>query len=140
MVTDHKPLVSIFANKRLGSIRLDRVKLRHQDIAFEVCWQPGKVNPADYASRHATPLKNLSKEIQKETKEFTKLCWFLHSSPYVEAITTESLQRHTDKDKALTSLREHDAKGKGQTLKSTQNCNHLQRLLMNQLLKKEVYY
>ena len=107
VVTDHKPLVSIFATKRLGSIRLDRVKLRHQDITFEVCWQPGRVNPADYASRHATPLKKLPKEIRRESKEFTKLCWFLHSSPYVEAITIESLQRYTENDKVLTTLREY---------------------------------
>eukprot|EP00112_Aurelia_sp_Birch-Aquarium-sp1_P019314 Seg4753.2 transcript_id=Seg4753.2/GoldUCD/mRNA.D3Y31 product="Transposon Tf2-3 polyprotein" pseudo=true protein_id=Seg4753.2/GoldUCD/D3Y31 len=112
VATDHKPLVSIFANKRHGSIRLDRVQLRHQDIKFEVCWQPGKFNPADYASRHATPLKNLPKEIRKETKEFTKLCWFLHSSPYVEAITIESLQRYTDKDKVLKTLRNLVTKGK----------------------------
>ena len=30
VITDHKPLVSIFQNKRLGSLYLDRIKLRHQ--------------------------------------------------------------------------------------------------------------
>ena len=61
VVTDHKPLVTIFNNKRLGSIRLDRVKLRHQDVPFQVVWRQGKSNPADYLSRHATPLKDLPK-------------------------------------------------------------------------------
>ena len=50
VVTDHKPLQPIFENKRLGSIRIDRTKLRHQDIDYKVIWQPGKNNPADYLS------------------------------------------------------------------------------------------
>ena len=32
VVTDHRPLKAIFTNKRLGSIRIDRTKLRHQYI------------------------------------------------------------------------------------------------------------
>ena len=55
VVTDHRPLKAIFANKRLGSIRIDRTKLRHQDIDwdidFEVIWRAGKMNPSDYLSR-----------------------------------------------------------------------------------------
>ena len=31
VITDHKQLVSIFANKRKGSIRTSRIKLGHQD-------------------------------------------------------------------------------------------------------------
>ena len=69
VVIDHKPLVSIYANKHLGSIRLDRVKLRPQDITFEVCWQPGNVNPADYASRHAI---QLTKRNSRKNKRICK--------------------------------------------------------------------
>ena len=32
VITDHKPLVSIFSNIRKGSVRSNRVKLRHHDI------------------------------------------------------------------------------------------------------------
>ena len=39
VITDHKPLVSIFQNKRLGSLRLDRIKLHHQDINFKFTWK-----------------------------------------------------------------------------------------------------
>lgn len=35
--TDHKPLISIFANRRKGSVRTDRIKLRHQDISYDGC-------------------------------------------------------------------------------------------------------
>ena len=55
VVTDHRPLKAIFSNRRLGSIRIDRTKLRHQDINYEVIWQPGKLNPSDYLSRHTLP-------------------------------------------------------------------------------------
>ena len=105
VVTDHKPLVSIFNNRRLGSIRLDRIKLRHQDVAFQMLWRQGKSNPADYLSRHAQRLRNLAKEIQEETKEFSKLCWFLHSSPYVESISIPAIQDHTKKEKLLSKLK-----------------------------------
>ena len=34
VVTDHQPLCSIFNGKRLGSVRTERIKMRHQDIRF----------------------------------------------------------------------------------------------------------
>ena len=39
VVTDHRPLKAVFENKRLGSIRIDRTKLRHQDINFNILWR-----------------------------------------------------------------------------------------------------
>ena len=69
VITDHKPLVSIFQNKRLGSLYLDRIKLRHQDINFKLTWKKGATNPADFASRHPTPLSHLPKHIQQESEE-----------------------------------------------------------------------
>ena len=47
IVTDHKPLVSIFGSTRKGSIRMERIQLRHQDISYRVVWRQGKINPAD---------------------------------------------------------------------------------------------
>ena len=35
VVTDHKPLVQIFNNNRPGSIRTERIKIRHQDVRYE---------------------------------------------------------------------------------------------------------
>ena len=42
VITDHKPLCT-----RHGSIRTERIKLRHQDVRFQVEYQPGKQNQAD---------------------------------------------------------------------------------------------
>ena len=53
IITDHKPLLGIFGNTRKGSIRSDRIKLRHQDIRYELYWDKGSRNPADYMSRHS---------------------------------------------------------------------------------------
>ena len=107
MITDHKTLVSILQNKRLGSIFLDRIKLCHQDINFKLTWKKGATNPADYASRHATPLSHLPKHIQQESEEYSKLCWLLHRSPYMECLSIAILRKHTNKDEILQDLSAH---------------------------------
>ena len=104
MVTDHKPLVSIFANSRKGSIRTDRIKLRHQDISFQVVGKKGKKNQADYLSRHATPLLKTPKEWQEESGELEKTVWSLQFSPYTEAISMERIIEKTGKDPILKKL------------------------------------
>ena len=106
-MTDLKPLVSIFHNKRLGSLRLDQMKLRHEDVKYNLIWQKGAINPADYISCHAIPFYQLPKHIQKETEEYGKLCWFLHSSPYLESISHETIKEHTQHDKVLQCLKQH---------------------------------
>ena len=60
VITDHKPLCSIFNGTRHGSIRTERIKLLHQDIPYRVEYCRGKHNISDYLSRHATPIRNLS--------------------------------------------------------------------------------
>ena len=111
IVTDHKPLVSIFANKRKGSIRTDRIKLRHQDIRYEVVWRKGSDNPSDYLSRHATPLKNLPTAVQNESNELEKTIWYLHFGPYVEAISMEKIICKTQSDSSLQKLSRFIRKG-----------------------------
>ena len=101
VVTDHKPLVSIFGNKRKGSIRTSRIKLRHQDICYQVVWRKGSDNPSDYLSRHATPLKNLPTAIGQESSELEKTIWYLHFGPYVESISMQRIADETQKDPTL---------------------------------------
>ena len=45
-VTDHHPLLSDFNGKRNGSIRTERIKLRHQDIRFSLQYKKRITNPA----------------------------------------------------------------------------------------------
>ena len=111
VITDHKPLISIFANIRLGSIRVDRIKLRHQDIDYKVIWRKGKDNPADFLSRHAIPLEELPKDIKKETKEFEKTIWFIQYAPFTEAVSMERIIKHTKQDPLLEKLKTQIVKG-----------------------------
>ena len=111
IVTDHKPLRSIFKNLRKGSVRSERIKLRHQDIDYNVIWQKGITNAADYLSRHAMPLKHMSKEIEEETKELEKTVWYMQYSPYTEAVSITQLIEETNKDPLLRSLKKFMRKG-----------------------------
>ena len=61
IAADHLPLLSVFNGTRSGSIRTERIKLRHQDILFCLKFGKGRDNPADYLSRHATQWKSVSK-------------------------------------------------------------------------------
>lgn len=107
VVTDHKPLISIFSNVRAGSIRVDRIKLRHQDIDYQVTWRKGKDNPADFLSRHAVPLKQLPRQVREETKEFEKTVWYIQYAPFTEAISMDKIIESTNKDPVLCDLKKH---------------------------------
>jgi hypothetical protein len=104
VITDHKPLEAIFRNRRQGSIRTERIKLRHQDIRYRVIWRDGKNNPADYLSRHATPRQEIPKDQREEAQEFEKLVWFINFGPYTEAVSMEKIIRHTERDPLLQAL------------------------------------
>ncbi len=111
VVTDHKPLLGVFRNTRTGSIRSDRIKLRHQDIRYELFWQKGVDNQADFLSRHGIPFTKLSKKLQNEAGEFEKTVWFLQFSPYTEAISFEKIIKETEKDPLLKELARSIHKG-----------------------------
>ena len=109
--TDHKPLVSIFGSARKGSIRTERIMLRHQDLDYRVVWKSGKENPADFLSRHASPLESVPQEWQEESTELEKTIWLLRFSPYTEALSMDRIARETAKDTVLRKLRDAIHKG-----------------------------
>ena len=41
VVTDHKPLFPVFNGRRNGSLRTQRIKLKHQDIPYILEFQKG---------------------------------------------------------------------------------------------------
>ena len=57
-------------------------------------------------------LNRLPRHVREEANELNKFCWLLHGSPYIEAISVESLQCHADKDATLMLLKECIQKGK----------------------------
>ena len=59
LVTDHKPLLPVFNGNRKGSIRSEKIKMRHQDISYEVTYQKGKHNQTEYLSRRGKPIEKV---------------------------------------------------------------------------------
>ena len=111
--------MAIFANKRLGSIRIDRTKLRHQDINYEIIWRAGKKNPSDYLSRH--PIKATEK-YKDEALEDVKLLYTLHNNDYVlKEMTTSLIKR----DHVLQAVIQHVQEGKKPT---TPELHHYQNI------------
>ena len=112
VVTDHQPLCSIFNGNRKGSIRTERIKLRHQDVDFEVIYQKGKINQADYLSRHALSLEKLPAEQQSEAEEMNKLLFLLHSTPVIDCIGIKKICNETKEDDTLKMVALAILKGK----------------------------
>ena len=104
IVTDHKPLLSVFNGKRLGSVRTERMKMRHQDLFYTLEFRKGEENTADYLSRHAMPWETLPKDIKKEANELVHLLYTLHLSPVLDAIGIRDIAIETKKDPVLRKL------------------------------------
>ena len=75
LVTGRKPLLSIFNGNRKGSIRSEKVKMRHQDINFEVIYQEGKFNQTDFISRRGKPLDQVPVEEREELDDLNNLLY-----------------------------------------------------------------
>ena len=104
VITDHKPLCSIFNGKRKGSIRTERIKMRHQDIQYKVEYQRGSSNQADYMSRRGKPLNSISKDEQKETEDLNNLLYTLHTTPIMDKIGLKEIAEETEKDVTLRQI------------------------------------
>ena len=104
VVSDHKPLISIFNGKKRGSVRSERIKLAHQDVNYELRFQRGKINQADYLSRHAKPMALLPKGQQEEASALNNLLYTLHITPIVDHIGISNMATHTKNDPTLSKL------------------------------------
>lgn len=104
IVTDHKPLCPIFNTHRQGSIRTERIKLRHQDINYSVLYQQGKKNQSDYLSRHGKPFSKLPEKQQIEADELQNLLYCLHVTPIIDQLGISSIAKQTEEDPTLSEL------------------------------------
>lgn len=103
LVTDHKPLESIFGSKPKASLRLERLPLRIQAFNFKVVYVPGRTMLADVFSR----LCENPETCQENTDEEVFFIDLVKSS-LENAITFESLRNESIADdtfiKAKSSL------------------------------------
>ena len=112
IITDHLPLLSVFNGKRSGSIRTERIKLRHQDVPYVLEYKKGQENFPDYLSRHAIKWNDGSKSEREESKNLTKLLYTLHVTPVLDALGMKEIAEHTQKDKILKRLKTFIQDGK----------------------------
>ena len=87
VVTDHKPLCPIFNGRSKGSIRTEKIKMRHQDVQFNVIYQKGMLNQTDFLSRRGKPLHKIPVEEQNELNDLNNLLYMLHTTPIIDHIS-----------------------------------------------------
>ena len=112
IVTDHKPLLGVFNGRRSGSIRTETIKMRHQNIQYELLYRKGSDNSADFLSRHAQPWESLPKTIQAEAEEVTNLLYTLRLSPIMDALGIPEIASATAHDPVLSKLQRMIKEGK----------------------------
>ena len=101
LITDHKPLEVIYGNvNSKPSARIERWVLRLQPYSFSVVYKPGKDNPADLLSRHPS-----SESISKHAVMAGEYVSLLALSAVPKAMTISDIQKATDADKTMQSLR-----------------------------------
>ena len=101
VVTDHKPLVSIYNNPQSNPpARIERWTLRLQRYDMTVVYRPGKDNPADYLSRHPDPHPKAYRA-EMEGEEYVN---FVAINAVPKAITFEEVQEETLKDEVLQQV------------------------------------
>ena len=104
VVTDHKPLCPIFNGRSKGSIRTEKIKMRHQDVQFNVIYQKGMLNQTDFLSRRGKPLHKIPVEEQNELNDLNNLLYMLHTTPIIDHISIAKLSSETAKDNTLKEL------------------------------------
>ncbi|CAB4022188.1 Transposon Tf2-9 poly, partial [Paramuricea clavata] len=99
--TDHKPLQCIFGKSSKPSARIERWVLRLQCHHYNVVYRPGNTNIADALSRLNQPKP---KDLSRETEEVIRLV-VQERTPV--ALTPREIERKSDKDPELSSVRHY---------------------------------
>ena len=101
VITDHKPLVSLFNNpSSKPSARIERWLLDLQQYRFTVEYRPGPSNPADYASRH--PIGDPeSRKYEVEAEEHVA---YVARNAVPKAVTLTEIETAVAKDPTLQAV------------------------------------
>ncbi|KAJ1158054.1 hypothetical protein NDU88_010750 [Pleurodeles waltl] len=106
VVTDHKPLVSLFAGSmRLAPPRIKRWAVLLQPYRFNVIYRTGVNNPADYMSRHPSSKSPEGSHEQDEERTEVFMSMVVESS-CPNALTATEIGKATETDRVLTHIRE----------------------------------
>ena len=96
VITDHKPLVTIWAKPR-PPLRIERWGLRLQPYKMVVKYRPGHDNPADYMSRH--PVAHSRKSLSQDVAE--QYVHFIATTSTPKALSLTEIAAESSKDRTL---------------------------------------
>lgn len=101
LITDHKPLVTIFGDRIKPCARIERWKLRLMSYDYQVIYQPGKSNIADPLSRLCQEGTICADSYDEESERIIRL---LSNDVKPTAITLQEIIEATKNDMELTEL------------------------------------
>ena len=117
VVNDHAPLIPIYnSSAKPRQLRVNNHKNKLLPFQYNLIYEPGKVTPCDYGSRHPPQQKFTEAEIedwcvQQDTDIFVNR---LIEENLPHALTSELLQKETgcdqDLQKLISCLKAHDEK------------------------------
>ncbi|MCG8113536.1 MAG: RNase H-like domain-containing protein, partial [Candidatus Thiodiazotropha taylori] len=102
LLTDHKPLEFIYSPKSKPCARIERWVLRMQQYKYTVKWIPGSMNIADSLSR-LLPHSAKKTTQRDDDNEYIR---FVAEEATPKAISTKEIERASDDDSELSSIRE----------------------------------
>ena len=100
IITDHKPLIGIFSNRKQAPARFERWKLRLMPYDCKLIYRPGKdaENPAYFLSRHPCPSDS---ELQNLAEDHVN---YVCTTAVPKAMTLEDIKRTTKVDAEMQAL------------------------------------
>lgn len=101
LITDHKPLVTIFGDRSKPCARIDRWKLRLMSYDYKVIYRPGKSNIADPLSRMCQNQTLCPSSYDEESERIVRL---ISSDVSPVAIPVIEIIEATKKDLDLLEL------------------------------------
>ena len=102
LVSDHQPLETIFNNPKTKTpARVERFRLRLQQYNFTVKFKPGKVNAADYLSRHPNHSTSADYKHSQIAEEYVK---YLTDNAVPKAMTLNEILESTQNDSELQEV------------------------------------
>lgn len=99
LITDHKPLVSIFGDRLKPSPRIERWKLRLMSYDYKVMYRPGNSNIADVLSRLCQRVSDSDPTFDEESERIVKIlavdtCPRSVSLEEIESATKDDIELH----------------------------------------------
>lgn len=100
VVTDHRPLVPLFNNPHSKPpTRIERWMIKLLEYNFEVEYQPGKSNPADYFSRH--PIQMTEHKPPREEKMAEEHVNFITAHALPKTVGLDDIVQATRQDTVI---------------------------------------